>query len=80
MTQLRSGVDEMLSGAHAVDKEQVQVLETYRMFANSSSWMRRMEADVGNGLSRRGRRRKGAISGPCAHVASARSLSARTAA
>ncbi len=51
ITQLRSGVDDMLSGAHAIDKDQAQVLETYRMFANSSSWLRRMEADVINGLS-----------------------------
>jgi phosphotransferase system enzyme I (PtsP) len=51
ITQLRSGVDNMLSDAHAIDKDQAQVLETYRMFANSSSWLRRMEADVGNGLS-----------------------------
>ncbi|MFT6945088.1 MAG: phosphotransferase system enzyme I (PtsP) [Yoonia sp.] len=51
ITQLRSGVDDMLSGAHTIDKDQAQVLETYRMFANSNSWLRRMEADVGNGLS-----------------------------
>jgi phosphotransferase system enzyme I (PtsP) len=51
ITQLRSGVDDMLMGARAVDKDQAQVLEAYRMFANSSSWLRRMEADVANGLS-----------------------------
>ena len=49
--QLRSGVDDMLMNAHTVDAEQVQVLEAYRMFANSSSWLKRMEEDVKNGLS-----------------------------
>ncbi|MGZ9810517.1 phosphoenolpyruvate--protein phosphotransferase [Pseudoroseicyclus sp. H15] len=49
--QLRSMVDDMLSTARSVDAEQVQVLEAYRMFANSKSWMRRMEADVAAGLS-----------------------------
>ena len=49
--QLRSGVDDMLMNANSVDAEQVQVLEAYRMFANSSSWLKRMEEDVKNGLS-----------------------------
>ncbi|WP_438955242.1 phosphoenolpyruvate--protein phosphotransferase [Cognatiyoonia sp.] len=49
--QLRISVDEMLSGTKATDKEQIKVFEAYRMFANSRSWMRRMEADVKNGLS-----------------------------
>ena len=48
---LRLSVDEMLSGATTVNNEQVQVLEAYRMFANSRSWMRRMEEDVQSGLS-----------------------------
>ena len=48
---LRLSVDEMLSGARSVNTEQVQVLEAYRMFANSRSWMRRMEEDVQSGLS-----------------------------
>ncbi|MGJ8623953.1 MAG: phosphoenolpyruvate--protein phosphotransferase [Yoonia sp.] len=51
INQLRSGVDEMLTGSGSVDEAQTQVLEAYRMFANSSSWLRRMEADVENGLS-----------------------------
>ena len=46
---LRVGVDEMLAGA--ADKEQMQVLEAYRMFANSKGWLRRMEEDIGAGLS-----------------------------
>ena len=33
------------------DKEQLQVLEAYRMFANSKGWMRRMEEDIARGLS-----------------------------
>ena len=48
--QLRVGVDKMLEMASG-DKDQMQVLEAYRMFANSKGWMRRMEADISNGLS-----------------------------
>ncbi|WP_373635680.1 phosphoenolpyruvate--protein phosphotransferase [Yoonia sp. SS1-5] len=48
---LRNSVDSMLTGARTVDVDQIQVLEAYRMFANSASWMKRMEADVANGLS-----------------------------
>ncbi len=48
--ELRVGVDKMLAMA-AGDTEQKQVLEAYRMFANSKGWMRRMEADIGGGLS-----------------------------
>lgn len=49
--QLRVGVDRMLDGAAGGDKEQLQVLEAYRMFANSKGWMRRMEQDIAQGLS-----------------------------
>ena len=49
--ELRATVDNMLTGARTVNTEQVQVLEAYRMFANSASWVRRMKADVENGLS-----------------------------
>ena len=49
--QLRAAVDNLLVGARNVDPEQAQVLEAYRMFANSTSWLRRMKADVENGLS-----------------------------
>ncbi|MEP1200642.1 phosphoenolpyruvate--protein phosphotransferase [Tateyamaria sp.] len=48
--ELRVGVDKMLALASA-DKEQAEVLEAYRMFANSKGWMRRMEEDIANGLS-----------------------------
>lgn len=49
--QLRVGVDRMLEGAVTGDKEQLQVLEAYRMFANSKGWMKRMEQDIAQGLS-----------------------------
>ncbi|MCZ4353011.1 phosphoenolpyruvate--protein phosphotransferase [Roseovarius aestuarii] len=49
--ELRVGVDRMLSVASNGDKEQLEVLESYRMFANSKGWMRRMEADIDRGLS-----------------------------
>ncbi len=48
---LRQQVDEMLATSVTVDAEQVAVLEAYRMFANSRSWMRRMEDDIRSGLS-----------------------------
>jgi phosphotransferase system enzyme I (PtsP) len=48
--KLRLSVDEMLSMSVA-DKEQRQVIETYRMFANSKGWMRRMQDDIQSGLS-----------------------------
>ncbi|CUJ16453.1 phosphoenolpyruvate--protein phosphotransferase [Cognatishimia activa] len=49
--ELRVGVDRMLEGAAGGDKEQLQVLEAYRMFANSKGWMKRMEQDISQGLS-----------------------------
>ncbi|MEM8538471.1 MAG: phosphoenolpyruvate--protein phosphotransferase [Pseudomonadota bacterium] len=51
INELRAGVDDMLTGARSVDADQIQVLEAYRMFANSTSWLKRMEEDVQNGLS-----------------------------
>ncbi|MDE0968658.1 MAG: phosphoenolpyruvate--protein phosphotransferase [Octadecabacter sp.] len=48
---LRVSVDEMLTQTKTVNKDQKQVLEAYRMFANSRGWMKRMEADIGQGLS-----------------------------
>ncbi|WP_137703133.1 phosphoenolpyruvate--protein phosphotransferase [Marimonas lutisalis] len=48
---LRVSVDEMLEGARGGDSDQVQVLEAYRMFANSKGWLRRMEEDISRGLS-----------------------------
>ncbi len=48
---LRVGVDEMLANAMTQDTEQLEVLEAYRMFANSKGWKRRMEEDISRGLS-----------------------------
>jgi phosphotransferase system enzyme I (PtsP) len=48
--QLRVSVDDLLSVA-TLDKEQVAVLEAYRMFAHSRGWVRRMEEDIAAGLS-----------------------------
>jgi phosphotransferase system enzyme I (PtsP) len=47
---LRLTVDAMLSRTED-EGEQKEVFETYRMFANSRSWMRRMEEDIARGLS-----------------------------
>ena len=48
---LRASVDELLATADGADKDQMQVLEAYRMFANSRGWRRRMEEDIARGLS-----------------------------
>ena len=48
--ELRVGGDKMLAMASG-DGTQTEVLETYRMFANSKGWMRRMEDDISSGLS-----------------------------
>ncbi|RID91594.1 phosphoenolpyruvate--protein phosphotransferase [Gemmobacter lutimaris] len=48
--QLRISIDDLLS-AEALDKDQRQVLEAYRMFARSRGWLRRMEEDIQRGLS-----------------------------
>jgi phosphotransferase system, enzyme I, PtsP len=48
--ELRVSVDDLLS-AESLDKEQKQVLEAYRMFAQSRGWLRRMEEDIQSGLS-----------------------------
>jgi phosphotransferase system enzyme I (PtsP) len=47
--ELRVGVDKMMDMAG--EGEQRQVLEAYRMFANSKGWMRRMQEGIGRGLS-----------------------------
>ncbi|SEJ67715.1 PTSINtr with GAF domain, PtsP [Cribrihabitans marinus] len=49
--ELRVGVDKMLKISGAGDKDHMEVLETYRMFANSKGWKRRMEEDISRGLS-----------------------------
>ncbi|HCP81076.1 MAG TPA: phosphoenolpyruvate--protein phosphotransferase [Octadecabacter sp.] len=48
---LRISVDDMLTQTATVNNDQKQVLEAYRMFANSRGWMKRMEADIDQGLS-----------------------------
>ncbi len=48
---LRVSVDDMLTLAETGDKEHRDVLKAYRMFANSRSWIRRMEEDIALGLS-----------------------------
>ncbi len=51
VVQLQAQIDEMLETAATADKEQRQVLETYKMFAHSRGWLRRMQEDIGLGLS-----------------------------
>jgi len=48
--KLRISIDHLLA-AEQLDKEQKQVLEAYRMFAQSRGWLRRMEEDIMRGLS-----------------------------
>jgi phosphotransferase system enzyme I (PtsP) len=48
--ELRVSIDDLF-GAQALDKDQKQVLEAYRMFAHSRGWLRRMEEDIMRGLS-----------------------------
>ncbi|MDQ2065833.1 phosphoenolpyruvate--protein phosphotransferase [Xinfangfangia sp. CPCC 101601] len=47
---LRVSIDDLFV-AQELDKEQKQVLEAYRMFAQSRGWLRRMEEDIMLGLS-----------------------------
>ena len=51
--RLRISVDDMLSSVsdETADTDQREVMEAYRMFANSRSWLRRMEEDIAAGLS-----------------------------
>lgn len=49
--KLRVSVDDMLAGAGTRDKEHLEVLQTYRMFAQSRGWLKRMEEDIRLGLS-----------------------------
>ncbi len=46
---LQVSIDDMLR--RAKDREQIQVLEAYRMFSKSKGWLRRMEDDIERGLS-----------------------------
>ena len=50
--RLRETVDTMFAAAAMVgDGEHMEVLETYKMFAHSRSWLKRMEEDILLGLS-----------------------------
>ena len=51
LDRLRISVDQMLTNARSGDAEQLEVLEAYRLFANSKGWRRRMEEDIQRGLS-----------------------------
>ncbi len=52
MEQLRLSVEDLVATAVTTGgAEHLEVLETYRMFANSKGWMRRMEEDIARGLS-----------------------------
>lgn len=48
---LRLSVDALVTMNDGQDAEQSQILEAYRMFANSRGWIRRMEEDIARGLS-----------------------------
>lgn len=51
ITTLRQSVDQLLTRMDSDDSEERQVLEAYRMFANSRSWIKRMQEDIARGLS-----------------------------
>jgi phosphotransferase system enzyme I (PtsP) len=49
--KLKVSLDDLMSTADNADKEQREVLEAFRMFAHSRSWLKRMEEDIARGLS-----------------------------
>ena len=51
VAMLRSSVDAMLSGAEMDGGDSTEVMEAYRLFAHSRSWLRRMEEAIDLGLS-----------------------------
>lgn len=51
LDQLQVSVDQLLTDARSGDAEQLQVLEAYRMFANSKGWRKRMTEDIDRGMS-----------------------------
>ncbi len=51
VSQLRVSIDELMAHAGSRDKEHQEILQTYRMFAHSRGWMKRMEEDIRLGLS-----------------------------
>lgn len=48
---LQGTVNQMLDAAAGAEKEHLEVLEAYRMFAASRGWLRRMEQSIESGLS-----------------------------
>ncbi|EYD75755.1 Phosphoenolpyruvate-protein phosphotransferase of PTS system [Rubellimicrobium mesophilum DSM 19309] len=48
---LRAQVDDMLAHGTSMDADEVEILEAYRMIANSRSWIKRMVDDIRSGLS-----------------------------
>ena len=51
VAMLRSRLDALLADLSLGGGDHADVMETFRMFANSRSWMRRMEEDIDLGLS-----------------------------
>lgn len=53
MDQLRISINTLLNAnrAGAADNEHRDVMEAYRMFANSKGWIRRLEASIDSGLA-----------------------------
>ncbi len=51
IAQLRLNVNDLLNASRSDDKEQQEVMEAYRMFANSRGWVTRLEASIESGLS-----------------------------
>ncbi|MBE9477402.1 MAG: GAF domain-containing protein, partial [Proteobacteria bacterium] len=49
--QLRLNVNDLLNASQSAGKEQQEVMEAYRMFANSRGWVSRLEANIDSGLS-----------------------------
>ncbi|MEO0357156.1 MAG: phosphoenolpyruvate--protein phosphotransferase [Pseudomonadota bacterium] len=48
---MRISVDRMLAQTDPASEEQTEVLEAFRLFANSKGWRRRMQADIARGMS-----------------------------
>ncbi len=51
LVALRAQIDKMLDGQHGLADASYEVLESYRMFAHSTSWNRSLEEAVKNGLT-----------------------------
>ncbi len=78
--ELRLTVDDLLANADTGDKDGREVLEAYRMFAQSRSWIRRMEEDIARGLTAEAAVEKEQSRRPRPHRTGAGRLSARAAA